>query len=136
MQLKDFRDSYHKRTEKASDIVRGTNYSLIAIIWILSGQSIENVKNYRIALVWLILSLVIDFTQYFIGAIIGTFKYRCEERRVQNGYYGNNKEDNADVDGYPQITPWISIVCFVLKIVCSMIAVSRLLYLLSDRCFI
>lgn len=71
MTLKEFRDSYHNAASKASDLARSTNYSLIAIIWVLCGQDLEIVSSHRCVLIWLLLSLTIDYVQYLIMALLG-----------------------------------------------------------------
>lgn len=119
MTLKEFRESYHKATGKASDLARSTNYSLIAIIWVLCGQDIDKVSSYRCVLIWLLLSLAIDYVQYLIMALIGTIKYRCEESKVKD----KSKIDETPTKGYPEITPWLTSVCFIFKFVFAIIAV-------------
>lgn len=127
MTLKEFRDSYHNTTGKASDLARSTNYSLIAIIWVLCGQDFEKVLLYRHVLIWLLLSLAIDYMQYFIMAMIGIIKYRYEECKVKD----KSKIDETPTNGYPEITPWLSTFCFVLKFVFAFVAVCCLLFKLS-----
>ena len=83
MTIKEFRDSYHGVTDKASSLCRSTNYSLIAIVWILCKEDINNIPLYRCVFVWLLFSLTFDYLQYFLMALIGTFKYRNEEGKVK-----------------------------------------------------
>ena len=128
MTLKEFRESYHNATGKASDLARNTNYLLIAIIWVLCGQNIEKVSSYRCVLIWLLSSLAIDYVQYLIMALIGTIKYRCEESKVKD----KSKIDETPTNGYPEITPWLTTICFVLKFVFAFVAVCCLLCKLSN----
>ena len=72
MTLKEFRESYHNATGKASDLARSTNYSLIAIVWVLCGQDLAKVSSYRCVLIWLLLSLAIDYVQYLIMALFAS----------------------------------------------------------------
>ena len=48
MTLKEFRESYHNATGKASDLARSTNYSLIAIVWVLCGQDLAKGAVWKI----------------------------------------------------------------------------------------
>lgn len=128
MTLKEFRESYHNATGKASDLTRSINYSLIAIVWVLCGQDIEKVSSYQCVLIWLLLSLATDYVQYLIMAFVGMIKYRCEERNVKD----NSKIDETPTNGYPEITPYLTTVCFVLKIVFAFVAVCYLMYKLAN----
>ena len=124
MTLKDFREDYHKVTAKASDLARSTNYSLIAIVWVICGQDIEKVASYQNVLMFLLLSLTMDYLQYWIMALIGIIKYRSEEMRVKD----KKKLDEENTGGYPAITPYISSACFLFKFIFTLVAVSILIY--------
>lgn len=128
MTLKDFRESYHSATGKASELARSTNYSLIAIIWVLCGQDLEKVSSYKCVLIWLLLSLAIDYMQYLIMALFGTIKYRYEESKVKD----KSKIDETPTKGYPEITPYLTTFCFILKFVFALIAVCCLVCKLSN----
>ena len=119
MTLKEFRASYHNATGKASDLARSTNYSLIAIVWVLCGQDLEKVSSYRCVLIWLLLSLAIDYVQYLIMALFGMMKYRYEECKVRD----KSKIDETPTNGYPEITPYLTTACFVFKFVFALVAV-------------
>lgn len=127
MTLKEFRESYHGIIDKASSLHRTTNYSLIAIVWILCKEDLNNIPTYRCVIIWLLLSLAFDYLQYFLMAMIGTFKYRSEEGKVRD----KTKLDETETEGYPWYTPYISIVCFVLKFVFAIIAVCCLVFKLA-----
>ena len=119
MTLKEFRESYHNATGKASDLARSTNYSLIAIVWVLCGQDLAKVSSYRCVLIWLLLSLAIDYVQYLIMALFGTMKYRYEESKVRD----KSKIDETPTNGYPEITPYLTTACFFLKFLFARVAV-------------
>lgn len=123
MTLKEFRDSYHSATGKASDLARSTNYSLIAIVWVLCGQDISKVTSYKWVLFWLLLSLAIDYLQYLIMAFMGSVKYRYEEQKVKD----KSLIDEIKTNGYPEITPYLTMSCFFAKFVCAIIAVYSLI---------
>ena len=100
-------------------MARSTNYSLIAIVWVLCGQDLEKVSSYRCVLIWLLLSLAIDYVQYLIMALFGTMKYRYEERKIRD----KSKIDETPTNGYPEITPYLTTACFVLKFLFALVAV-------------
>lgn len=53
MKLKELRENYQNATTRASDLARSTNYSLIAIVWILCGQNLDTMGDYnRILFFW------------------------------------------------------------------------------------
>lgn len=124
MNLKEFRDSYQSVTGKASDVVRTTNYSLIAMIWILSKEDIGKLTDYRCVLICITVSLGLDYLQYVITAIIGTWVYRKEEQKVED----KSKVDATLTNGYPECTPYISICFFILKIIFAVIAIVQLIF--------
>lgn len=128
MTLKDFRESYHAVTDKASSLCRTTNYSLIAIVWILCKEDISNIPTYRCVFIWLLLSLGFDYLQYFLMALIGTMKYQSDENKVRD----KSKIDETETDGYPWYTPKLSFACFILKFVFALIAVCCLVCKLSN----
>ena len=128
MTLKEFRESYHNATGKASDLARSTNYSLIAIVWVLCGQDLAKVSSYRCVLIWLLLSLAIDYVQYLIMALFGTMKYRYEESKVRD----KSKIDETLTNGYPEITPYLTTTCFVLKFLFALVAVCCLVCKLTN----
>ena len=128
MTLKEFRESYHNATGKASDLTRSTNYSLIAIVWVLCGQDLAKVSSYRCVLIWLLLSLAIDYVQYLIMALFGTIKYRYEESKVRD----KSKIDETPTNGYPEITPYLTTACFVLMFLFALVAVCCLVCKLTN----
>jgi hypothetical protein len=128
MTLKDFRESYHSATGKASDLARATNYSLIAVIWVLCGQDLEKVESYRGVIILLLLSLAIDYAQYLIMALFGMIKYRYEECKVRD----KSKLDETPTNGYPEITPFLTSACFIFKFVFALMAVCSLVLKLTS----
>ena len=48
----------------ASGIIRNLNFSLIAVIWILSHENIAEVRTYSFALACILLSQFLDLSQY------------------------------------------------------------------------
>lgn len=124
MTLKELRESYHQRSGKASDIARATNYSLIAVVWVLCGHDLTKISSYKAVLILLIISLVFDFIQYLIPAYLGMRIYRREEKKVSN----MDKIDKTKTEGYPEVTPHISDFCFCIKFCFLFLAVCCLVW--------
>ncbi len=124
MTLKEFRDNYHTVTNKTSDIVRSTNYSLIAMIWILSKESACALENYKTILIYIIVSLGFDYLQYIVMGLSGAIKYRYDESKVAD----MSKIDETPTNGYPECTPCLAGLCFVLKIIFAIIAMYQLAF--------
>lgn len=124
MTLKEFRESYHNVTNKASDIARATNYSLIAVVWLLCEQDKYNVQEYKYVLLFLLCSLAIDYLQYLIVSVVGAVKYRIDENKVED----KSKIDSIETTGYPEYTPYVSLILYILKFIATFIAVMFLLF--------
>jgi hypothetical protein len=100
MKLINILNDYHKDTEKASNIARSVNYSLIAICWIMSKESIEILKDeYKTILLIVLLSLLADFLQYFIKGSMEKCHFDKEEKKAkENGQAG---QENYNAEAYP-----------------------------------
>lgn len=119
MTLNDLKEEYHSATSKASALLRNINYSLIAVVWILCGQNVDYIiGRYKYVLVFLLVSLAIDFLQYFSKGFVGQRCYLKEER---------HHSDNDEVDGYPKYLRRITTTCYYGKIVSTVVAVAFLL---------
>lgn len=100
MKLGVILNDYHNDTEKASNIARSINYSLIAICWIMSKESIDILKeDYKYVLFLVLLSLLSDFLQYFIKGLMEKRHFDKEEEKVKKK--NKNVDDNSDVNAYP-----------------------------------
>lgn len=129
MKLDDFRESYHDITTKASNIARSTNYSLIAVVWVLCGQDVSKIETYKYAILFIILSLICDYLQYLSMAFIGSIKYLIDEKKVSE----DKSKDNTDEIGYPCYTPYISTTFFIFKFIFEIVAVIYLVYGISQK---
>ena len=125
MKIKELRDIYHKETGKISNLARSTNYSLIAICWILCGQNLDKLKDYICVLFFLLLSLGFDYLQYLFKGVLCGIIYKYKECKATKA---GHLDDEKDVGDYPEWMPWVTWAFFTLKYVFSFIAVSILLY--------
>ncbi len=71
MAQEDLNDSFKYSTETLSSQVRYVNYSLIAVVWILSGSAISGLTNNGNGLIlcFIILSLFLDLCQYIWNTV-------------------------------------------------------------------
>lgn len=128
MKLSDILSQYTNDTTKASDICRQSNYSLIAVCWILANESVNNLTNYKIVLFFVVMSLYFDFIQYFYRGVIEGKHYDDEESKAKN-ISGKINED-YDAKPYPTSLNKISTAFYYVKIICTFVAFASLLWML------
>lgn len=120
MKLKDILSQYSLDTTKASDICRQSNYSLIAVCWILANESVAILDGYKIILFFVVMSLFFDFIQYFYRGFFEGRHFDTEEAKAKNDL-GKINED-YDASPYPRSLNSISTGIYYSKIVCTIIA--------------
>ena len=121
LRIESLRDNYYKATSKASEIARNTNYSLIAMCWIMCREKVENVSDYKWVLIFLLLSLTFDYLQYLFKGLVGGFIYHRREKIFTDK--GKMVIDQKEVDGYPYWMPYITWLFFAIKFVCAIVAI-------------
>jgi len=121
MKLESLRNNYYNATNKASEIARNTNYSLIAICWIICGEKVENVSDYKWILIFLLLSLSFDYLHYLFKSLVGGIIYKRREKDFTDK--GKSINDQKEVDGYPFWMPYVIWCFFVLKFTFAIIAI-------------
>lgn len=126
MKLKDILDQYKFDTTKASDICRQSNYSLIAVCWILANENMDNLVNYKIVLFFIVFSLCFDFIQYFYKGIVEGKHYDDEESKAKNDLQEIN--ENYDGKPYPKSLNRTSTIFYYIKILCTLTAFAILLW--------
>ena len=117
LRIESLRDNYYK----ASEIARNTNYSLIAMCWIMCREKVENVSDYKWVLIFLLLSLTFDYLQYLFKGLVGGFIYHRREKIFTDK--GKMVIDQKEVDGYPYWMPYITWLFFAIKFVCAIVAI-------------
>lgn len=123
MKLKELRENYQNATTRASDLARSTNYSLIAIIWILCGQNLDTMGDYNRILFFLVLSLAADYLQYLIRSLVMGCIYAMRELKVTTN---GNVNDDAEVKDYPEFLRWTTWILYITKYIFTLLAVSFL----------
>lgn len=129
MKLKDFRKDAHSFTEKLSNINRNLAFAGIAIIWVFKIQEKQNIiipRDLLIPLYFIIISLVLDLSQYLIGSIAWTIFHRYKEKK--------GIEDETDL----KAPRWISNILyfiFFLKVVFNIFAFIFLFIYISKELF-
>lgn len=123
MKLKELRENYQNATTRASDLARSTNYSLIAIIWILCGQNLDTMGDYNRILFFLVLSLAADYLQYLFRSLVMGCIYAMRELKVTTN---GNVNDDAEVKDYPEFLRWTTWILYITKYIFTLLAVSFL----------
>lgn len=83
MQLKEYKSKSYEYTAKASEIGRQLNFAGIGIIWIVKTTFPElklTDSQLLLPLVFITVSLVLDFLQYLIGGVIWIAFYKSKEK--------------------------------------------------------
>lgn len=120
MKLRDILSQYKSDTTKASDICRQANYSLIAVCWIFSNESVGNLRSFRFVLFFVLTSLYFDFAQYLIRGYMEKGHYNNEEKKAKDENGKINEEYEAEP--YPKNIDSISTWLYRIKILCSFLA--------------
>lgn len=120
MKLSDILSQYKSDTTKASDICRQTNYSLIAVCWIFSNESVDNLRSFKIVLFFVVTSLYFDFIQYFVRGFMEKEYYSEEEEKAKDENGKINEEYEAAP--YPENINSTSTWLYRIKIICSFMA--------------
>lgn len=120
MKLKDILSQYTADTKKASDICRQINYSLIAVCWILAKESVDSLSKYEWILYLIVLSLYLDFFQYFLRGIWEEKHYKKQEGKAKDDKGVINEDYEAKP--YPIYIRQNSIVLYYSKIACTLMA--------------
>lgn len=126
MKLSDILSQYAIDTTKASDLCRQSNYSLIAVCWILANESVDKVLGYRIVLLFVIMSLFFDFIQYFYRGIVEGRHYDSEESNAKDDLGKINEE--YDAKPYPISINKISTGIYYAKVGCTLLAFLLLMW--------
>ncbi len=100
MEQEELNDSFKYSTETLSNQVRYVNYSLIAVVWILSGSAISGLTNNGNGLILglIILSLFLDLCQY----IWNTVTILCHQRFVKKN---NSKSVESSASVFYELMP-------------------------------
>lgn len=83
MKLKDAKDRYWELSKQASANTRTLALAGIAVVWIFreSGSPGTLPHNLEAPLFWFIVTLSLDYLQYYLGTAIWLWYYRWKERQ-------------------------------------------------------
>lgn len=118
--IDDYKKDYEYYTGKASEINRNLALAGIAIVWIFkttSGSDFSLPKELTIPLLWLVISLSLDFLQYVLGGLIWFVYYRYYEKQIDSKKIKRNKDLKA-----PVILPGILHIIYWAKLVSNILA--------------
>lgn len=116
MKVSEKFDEFNEASGTLSGLIRGVNYSIIAIVWILSKEEINNISPYSIIVVCAILSLLLDVLQYLWKAINIYISARKSEKIDPNG-----EKDDHLFPKYITVGTWIFMGCKMASCILSAI---------------
>jgi len=135
MKLNQWKESKDKYTTKLSDVNRYLCFAGIGIIWIFKtemGGKYMIPHDLLLPLFLFVLSLVLDFGQYFYSAFVWTIFFKYHEK--QKSKHPDKKKYRDDDIRAPNILPILSyIIFFFPKVIINVIGYAYLFkYLLHS----
>lgn len=118
MKLSEQLSEFYAHSTKISDLVRSINYSLIALVWILSGKDTCGLIGYKNVILGILISLSLDFVHYCWLAINTFIAYKRNEKKYRDG------DSKVSYPNYIEIGSWL---IFFLKAAAMIYAVVTLL---------
>lgn len=116
MKVSEKFNEFNEASGTLSGLIRGVNYSIIAIVWILSKEDINNISLYSIIVFCAILSLLLDVSQYLWKTITIYISARKSEKIDPNG----EKNDHL-FPKYITIVTWLFMGCKIASCILSAI---------------
>ena len=116
MKVSEMFDEFNESSGTLSGLIRGVNYSIIAVVWIFSNEDINNISPYSIIVVCAILSLLLDVLQYLWKTVNIYISARKSEKIDPNG----GKDDHL-FPKYIAVFTWIFMVCKIAFCILSVI---------------
>jgi hypothetical protein len=120
MKLQDILDQYHQDSAQASDIARNLNYALLGVVWILSKESIANLGDFKMPLIFIVVSLTADFLQYFLKGLMEKCHFDKQEEKATDAEGNIDEEYNAAP--YPTYIKIVAQLFYYLKLGLTAIA--------------
>ena len=119
MRLKDILDQYHQDSAQASDIARNLNYALLGVVWILSKESIDNLGNFKLPLILVVVSLAADFLQYFMKGLLEKCHFDKQEAKATDKE--GHIEEDYDAAPYPKHIKFVAQLFYYTKLLSTAI---------------
>ena len=114
MKLQDILNQYHQDSAQASDIVRNLNYALLGVVWILSKESIDNLGDFKLSLILIVVSLSADFLQYFIKGLLEKCHFDKQEKQATDA--AGHINEGYNVAPYPTYFKIVAQLFYYLKL--------------------
>lgn len=128
----DYKKDYEYFTGKASEISRNLAFAGIAIIWIFKitskDGSLEIPSLLITPLIWLVITLALDLSQYISGGLIWLIYYRFKEWQIKKSKISANDDIKA-----PAILPAIIHFFYLSKLVAIVVAYIFLFRFVYDQ---
>lgn len=120
MKLQSILEQYSADTQRVSEIARGTNYSLIAICWVLAHEKVDKLSDYRFVLILVLVSLFFDFLQYLVRGEMERMHFNKQENKARKN--SGIIDEDYEADPYPKSIKRVSSVFYYLKIATTIFA--------------
>ena len=130
MKLQAILDQYHQDSAQASDIARNLNYALLGVVWILSKETIDNLGDYKLPLIFIVVSLASDFLQYFIKGLLEKCHFDKQEEKATDAE-GNINEDYNGAP-YPTYIKKVAQLFYYLKLGSTAVATIIIIWKLAN----
>lgn len=114
MNVSDKNDEFNEASSTLSSLIRGVNYSFVAIVWILSKENVNNINQFSWIILLSVSSLIFDICQYLWKTISTWFSFRKSERE--------DPDENESNHFFPYIIPIVTWIFMGLKIICCLIS--------------
>lgn len=137
--LSEYRQEYFEASTKVSEINRNLALAGVVIVWSFVKYNEEKdviriAYSLKIALIFIVFSLIVDLTQYIWRTITIARFYSNEEKKIDNKESKKEKQNAfADVSNFPswiRITTWC---IFSLKIALMVIGYIFIMYFLMQK---
>lgn len=130
MKLQDILDQYHKDSAQASDIARNLNYAFLGVVWILSKESIDNLHDFKLPLILIVVSLTADFLQYFLKGVME--KCHFDKQEVKATDAEGNIDEDYDAALYPNYIKRVALLFYYLKLGTTALATIIIIFKLAN----
>lgn len=130
MKLQDILNQYHQDSAQASDIARNLNYALLGVVWILSKESIGNLGDFKLPLIFIVVSLTSDFLQYFLKGLLEKCHFDKQEEKATDTE--GNINENYSAAPYPTYIKTVALLFYYLKLVSTALSTIIIICILAS----
>lgn len=125
MKISEQKQYYEDSSGTVSEINRGFNYGLIAIVWILCNSKVDNLAEYKYVLACIVASFIFDLFQYLWRTFACYVCFRHNEKKCETD---TGQGDDPEVPDFPKFISVVTWVLFGLKIISMVCAAFSLFW--------